>query len=47
MDTAMLRDTFQNLLGPAKQMQTQYLPQIRQQAETLDMGQVMSMVRGG
>ncbi len=47
MDTAMLRDTFQNLLGPAKQMQTQYLPQIRQQAETLDMGRVMAMVRGG
>ncbi|HSW36656.1 MAG TPA: DUF533 domain-containing protein, partial [Candidatus Limnocylindrales bacterium] len=36
MDTAVLRDTFQNLLGPAKQMQTQYLPQIRQQAKTLD-----------
>jgi uncharacterized protein (DUF697 family)/tellurite resistance protein len=47
MDTAMLRDTFQNLLGPAKQMQTRYLPQIRQQAETLDMGRVMAMVRGG
>jgi hypothetical protein len=42
----MLKDSFQNLLGPAKQLQTQYLPQIRQQAETLDMGQVMSMVRG-
>lgn len=47
MDTALLRDTFQNLLGPAKQMQGQYLPQIRQQAETLDMGRVMAMVRGG
>jgi uncharacterized protein (DUF697 family)/tellurite resistance protein len=46
MDTAMLKDSFQNLLGPAKQLQTQYLPQIRQQAETLDLGQVMSMVRG-
>lgn len=46
MDTALLRDTFQNLLGPAKQMQTQYLPQIRHQAETLDMGRVMAMVRG-
>jgi uncharacterized protein (DUF697 family) len=46
MDTAMLRDTFQNLLGPAKQMQTNYLPQIRQQAQTLDMGRVMAMVRG-
>jgi uncharacterized protein (DUF697 family)/tellurite resistance protein len=46
MDTALLRDTFQSLLGPAKQMQTQYLPHIRQQAETLDMGRVMAMARG-
>jgi uncharacterized protein (DUF697 family)/tellurite resistance protein len=46
MDTAMLKDSFQNLLGPAKHMQSQYLPQIRQKAETLDLGQVMSMVRG-
>jgi len=47
MNTAMLKDTFQNLLGPARQMQTQYLPQIQQKASTLDMGSVMSMVRGG
>ena len=47
MDPALLRDTFKNLLGPAKQLQTQHLPQIRQQAETLDMGRVMAMVRGG
>ena len=46
MSTAMLRDTFQNLLEPAKQMQSQYLPQIRQQAESLDMGRVLAMVRG-
>ncbi|HEY9100086.1 MAG TPA: DUF533 domain-containing protein [Thiobacillus sp.] len=46
MNTQVLRDTFQNLLGPAKQMQTQYLPQIQQKASTLDMGSVMSMVRG-
>ena len=46
MSTAVLCDTFQNLLGPAKKMQTQYLPQIRQQAETLDLGRVMAMVRG-
>jgi hypothetical protein len=45
MSTEMLRDTFQGLLGPAKQMQTQYLPQIRQKAETLDAGQVMAMIR--
>jgi len=42
----VLRDSFQNLLGPAKQMQTQYMPQIRQHADTLDMGRVMAMVRG-
>ncbi|MFN4117542.1 YcjF family protein [Acidovorax sp.] len=47
MSTAMLRETFQNLLGPAKQMQTQYLPQIQQKAATLDAGQIMAMVRGG
>ena len=47
MNTALLRDTFQNLLGPAKQLQTQYLPQIQQKAATLDVGQVMAMVRGG
>jgi uncharacterized protein (DUF697 family)/tellurite resistance protein len=46
MSTALLRDTFQNLLGPAKQMQTQYLPQIEQKAATLDAGQIMAMVRG-
>jgi hypothetical protein len=46
MSTTMLRDTFQSLLEPAKQMQTQYLPQIRQQAETLDMGSVMAIMRG-
>lgn len=47
MSTAMLRDTFQNLLGPAKQMQSQYLPQIQQKAATLDAAKVMAMVRGG
>ncbi len=45
MNTAMLRDAFQNLLGPAKQMQTRYLPQIQQKAATLDAAQVMSMMR--
>lgn len=46
MNTQMLRDSFQNLLGPAKQMQAQYLPQIQQQAGSLDMGRVMALVRG-
>ena len=47
MNTEVLRATYQGLLGPAQQMQTQYLPQIRQKAATLDAGQIMSLVRGG
>ena len=46
MSTAMLRESFQDMLGPAKHLQTEYLPQIRQKAATLDAGQIMSMVRG-
>jgi uncharacterized protein (DUF697 family) len=47
MSTALLRETFQGLLAPAKQLQTQYLPQIQQKAATLDAAQVMALVRGG
>ena len=46
MSTALLRDTFQELLVPARQMQQQYLPQIREKATTLDAGSIMAMVRG-
>ncbi len=46
MSTAMLRETFQGLLTPAKQLQKQYLPQIQQKAATLDAGQIMALVRG-
>ncbi len=42
----LLQDSFQNLLGPAKQLQSQYLPQIQQKARTLDAGQIMAMVGG-
>ncbi len=45
MSTALLRETFQDLIGPAKQLQTQYLPQIQQKAATLDAGQVMALMR--
>lgn len=45
MSTALLQESFQSLLGPAKQMQTQYLPQIREKAATLDAGQIMQMIR--
>lgn len=47
MSTALLQETFQNLLAPAKQMQAQYLPQIQATAQTLDAGKVLAMVRGG
>jgi uncharacterized protein (DUF697 family)/tellurite resistance protein len=47
MSTALLQDTFQQLLAPAKQMQAQHLPQMRELAQTLDMGKVLSLVRGG
>lgn len=45
MSTAVLKDSFQSLLGPAKEMQTRYLPQIQQKAKTLDAGQILSMVK--
>jgi uncharacterized protein (DUF697 family)/tellurite resistance protein len=45
MSTALLRETFEQLLAPAKQLQSQYLPQIRQQAESLDLGRVVDLVR--
>jgi len=46
MSTDLLRQTFSGLLGPAKQLQTQYLPQIQQKAATLNPAYVMAMVRG-
>lgn len=46
MSTALLQDTFQQLLAPAKQMQTQYLPQMKDMSRNLDMGKVLGMVRG-
>ncbi|MGC4365722.1 YcjF family protein [Hydrogenophaga sp. R2] len=45
MNTAVLRDTFQGLMGPARDLQTRYLPQIREKAATLDAGQIMNLVR--
>jgi uncharacterized protein (DUF697 family)/tellurite resistance protein len=46
MSTQLLQDSFQGLLGPAKQMQSQYLPQIEQRAQTLNATEIMNMVRG-
>jgi uncharacterized protein (DUF697 family)/tellurite resistance protein len=47
MNTALLQKTFSELLGPAKQMQAQYLPQIQAQAASLDAGKIMGMLRKG
>ena len=46
MSTGILQDCFQGMLGPAKEMQAKYLPQIQQKAGGLDAAQVISMVRG-
>lgn len=46
MSTALLRETYQSMLTQAKQLQGQNMSQIREKAGTLDMSQVMSMVKG-
>jgi uncharacterized protein (DUF697 family)/tellurite resistance protein len=45
MNGELLRETYQSLLGPARELQTRYLPQIEQKAATLDASQVMAMIR--
>ena len=46
MSTDLLKQTYQEVLGSAKQMQGEYIPQIEQKAQTLDMGEVMGLVKG-
>ncbi len=46
MNTAVLKDTFDSLLGPAKKLQAEYMPQIQQKSRTLDAGSIMRMVQG-
>lgn len=45
MNTALLQSTYQSLLGDAKQLQQRNQQQIRDRARTLDVGQIMSMVK--
>jgi hypothetical protein len=45
MDTALLQQTYQSLLGQAKQMQGQFSGQIQQKAQSLDVSQVLNMVK--
>lgn len=44
--TEMLRSTYTELLQQARGLQSQYAPQIQQQARTLDTAKVMALVRG-
>ncbi len=46
MSTELLKRTFDEVLGSAKQMQGDYIPQIEQKARSLDMGEVMGLVKG-
>jgi uncharacterized protein (DUF697 family)/tellurite resistance protein len=41
-----LKQSFAGMLGEAKQLQTRYLPDIRQKAETINVAQVMKEVAG-
>lgn len=45
MNTALIQQTYQSLLGQAKQLQGQYSSEIQHKASTLDAGQVMAMVK--
>lgn len=45
MSNALLQRTYQDLRVGAQQLQKQVLPQIRQQAGTLDAGKGLEMVR--
>ncbi|MET0027524.1 MAG: TerB family tellurite resistance protein [Candidatus Thiodiazotropha sp.] len=45
MSSDELRQSFQNMLEPAKALQSRYLGKIQQRSETLDMSQILSMVR--
>lgn len=45
MNTALLQETYQSLLANARQLQQQYLPHMQQRANTLDVAQVMDLVR--
>jgi len=45
MSTQMLKDTFNDMLGEARGLQAKYMPQIEQQARTVDVNQIVQMVR--
>ncbi len=46
MSTAVLKQTFNELLAPAKELQAKYVPQIQEKARNLNMTDVLAMVKG-
>jgi uncharacterized protein (DUF697 family) len=45
MNTQMLKQAFDTMLGQARGLQAQYMPQIEQKARTVDVNQIVQMVR--
>jgi uncharacterized protein (DUF697 family)/tellurite resistance protein len=46
LSTQMLREAYAGISSEAQGLQGRYLPQMQQQARTMDVGKVLSMVRG-
>ncbi|MBO9663556.1 DUF533 domain-containing protein [Dokdonella sp.] len=47
LSTEMLRTAFEQMLGEAKGLQANYLPQMQEQARSLNPAKILQMVRGG
>ena len=45
MSTDTLKQTFDQLMTPAKDLQAKYLPQIQEKARSVNMGDVMAMIK--
>jgi uncharacterized protein (DUF697 family)/tellurite resistance protein len=45
LNTQMLREAFNDMLGEAKNLQARYLPEMQAQARTLDAGRLVSLVQ--
>lgn len=46
MSAAMLKQSFDELLSPAKELQAKYVPQIQEKARSVNVADVMAMIRG-
>ena len=46
MNAELLKQAFGDLLQQGKSLQTRYLPQIEQQARSIDVSRLVQMVRG-